>query len=79
MAFKTITIKKTVYRNLAKVKKSQESFSELFTRLLREKHPHLKEFYGAWKLEKGEEKKIAAELKKFRKEFERSFAAHEGA
>lgn len=31
---KTITIKETVYRDLVKVKKKEESFSDLFERLL---------------------------------------------
>ena len=68
--FKTITIKKDVYRNLSKVKRPSESFSQLFVRLLREKKPSLKEFYGAWELEPGEEKRLVAALKKFRGEFE---------
>jgi hypothetical protein len=42
----------------------------LFARMLREKRPTLKEFYGAWTLEKGEEERIAAELEKERLRFE---------
>ncbi|MEM3178021.1 MAG: antitoxin VapB family protein [Candidatus Micrarchaeaceae archaeon] len=36
---KTITIRETVYKNLVKVKKSDESFSELFERLLKMASP----------------------------------------
>ncbi|MBI4152980.1 hypothetical protein HY497_00520 [Candidatus Woesearchaeota archaeon] len=76
MAFKTITIKKGVYSDLARAKQRQESFSTFFSRLLRERHPSIKEFYGAWELKKGEEKEMAAAMKKFRAEFEESFKRH---
>ncbi|MEM3415904.1 MAG: antitoxin VapB family protein [Candidatus Micrarchaeaceae archaeon] len=36
---KTITIRETVYKNLVKVKKNGESFSELFERLLKMASP----------------------------------------
>ena len=36
---KTITIRDEVYRKLVSVKKSDESFSELFDRLVEEKEP----------------------------------------
>ncbi|MEM3839130.1 MAG: antitoxin VapB family protein [Candidatus Micrarchaeaceae archaeon] len=36
---KTITIRETVYKNLVKAKKSDESFSELFERLLKMASP----------------------------------------
>lgn len=73
MPFKTITIKRDVYRELTKTKKNDESFSELFTRMLRDKRPNLKEFYGAWKLEKGEEKKIEIALERERLRFEENW------
>lgn len=38
----------------------------------------LKEFYGAWVLEKDEEKKIVEERKKFRNDFEESMYARLG-
>jgi len=76
-SFKTITIKKEVYQDLVKAKDSKESFSAMFKRLLKEKKPALSEFYGAWKLEKGEEKTLDKAFKKFRKEFEESFKSHE--
>ena len=57
MTFKTITIKSSVYKELSRSKRPDESFSELFTRLVRnKKKPDLMEFYGAWK-STGEEKK----------------------
>lgn len=36
---KTITIKETVYRDLKKVKKEDESFSDLFERLIKSASP----------------------------------------
>lgn len=73
MAFKTITIKKEVYSDLIRAKSRNESFSQLFRRMLREKHPNLQDFYGAWELEKGEYNKITLAMKKFRKEMEEDF------
>ncbi len=74
MAFKTITIKRKVYKELTKAKRPNESFSELFERMLREKRPNLMEFYGAWKLERGEAERIEAALKKERMHFEESWS-----
>mgnify|MGYP001575391762 CR=1 FL=1 len=73
MSFKTITIKKDVYRELVKVKGSDESFSSLFNRMLSERHPNLKEFYGAWETSKEIEKREDEAMKRFRMDMEESF------
>jgi predicted CopG family antitoxin len=73
MSFKTITIKGEVYKSLAKAKKRDESFSELFGRLLSERRPNLKAFYGAWTLGAGEAEKIEKELAKDRARMEKEF------
>jgi len=73
MAFKTITIKQETYKDLIKVKISHESFSALFKRLLQERRPNLKDFYGAWKLEKGEAEKMESALKGERNRLEESW------
>ena len=79
MPFKTITIKKDVYRQLIKAKHAKESFSRFFARILHERNPDLKTFYGAWELEKDEVKKVSAAMKKMRSELEESFAQHESS
>jgi len=61
MGFKTITIKTSVYNKLVKAKKENESFSEFFDRTVSKK-PDLWKYYGAWKLKKGEAKKIKKEI-----------------
>ncbi len=76
MAFKTITIKTGVYRELLRVKTGKESFSSLFTRLLHETHTPLREFYGAWTAEKGEEKNAEQAMRDFRRELEQDFRRH---
>ena len=73
MPFKTITIKQSVYRDLVNSKMPGESFSELFERVLGDKRPNLRDFYGAWKLKKGEEKQIEILLKKERALLDQSF------
>ena len=69
----------SVYEKLAHVKKSNESFSELFSRLLEKGKPPLEEFYGAWNVRPEEEKKILHAMKNFRREFEESFKHHESS
>jgi predicted CopG family antitoxin len=46
MAFKTLTIKKSVYQKLFAMKKENESFSELFDRLSRKNIDTLKKLRG---------------------------------
>lgn len=73
MSFKTITIKKSVYRDIIKVKGTHESFSSFFNRILSERHPNLKEFYGAWESDKETEKRENEAMKRFRMDMEDSF------
>ena len=79
MAFKTITIKNKVYMHLIKEKKSDESFSTLFERLLIKYSPPLKKFYGAWKMTIDEEEKTIRSMKRFRQAFEEDFEKHESS
>ena len=70
MAFKTITIKERVYKELKSVKGKDESFSRLLERLVKSKKPGLKRYYGAWKGDKKEFEKIEKTLGKERLEKE---------
>ena len=80
MAFKTITIKESVYRELLKAK-GEESFSEFFEKLVKGRKPDLKKFYGAWKMSSAEWKRVKGMLRKrrslddkdYRKRLERLF------
>jgi len=59
MTFKTIKIKRSAYKGLTRSKGPDESFSELFTRLIRnKKKPDLMEFYGAWGSTEAEKKAV---------------------
>ena len=58
MGFKTITIKDELYRDLLKLKRKDESFSELFERLAKREKPDLMMFAGAWKMSDDEWKRI---------------------
>ena len=74
MSFKIITIKKEVYGKLVKLKKKNESFSELFKRLIRRKRREMKDFAGGWSnLSKKELKVILKGTTTYRKFVERSF------
>jgi len=70
MPFKTITIKHKVYKELSKAKLEDESFSDMFERMLHEKKPDLMEFAGAWKMGKDEEKDLEASMKGYRHSFD---------
>lgn len=70
MSFKTITIKHKVYKELSKAKQADESFSDMFARLLHEKKPDLMEFAGAWKMSKDEEEDLESSMKGYRRSFE---------
>ena len=49
MVFKTITIREDVYKKLLAVKRKDESFSDLFERLVRESVGRLKDLRGTVK------------------------------
>lgn len=73
MGFKTITIKDEVYRDLLKLKRKDESFSELFERLTKREKPDLMRFAGAWKMSDDEWKRIEKTLKERRRSADESF------
>ncbi|MHA1196219.1 MAG: antitoxin VapB family protein [Promethearchaeota archaeon] len=50
MVSKDINITKEVYDKLIKIKKSEESFSELLERLLKSQKQSLLFFFGSWDL-----------------------------
>lgn len=54
MAFKTLTIKKSVYQKLLAMKKENESFSELFDRLSKKNIDILKKLRGVVEFENKE-------------------------
>jgi len=56
MTSKNISITEDVYNKLLKIKKEDESFSELFLRLLKIQKVKLENCFGAWNL--SEEEKI---------------------
>jgi len=60
MTSKNISITEDVYNKLLKIKRENESFSELFLRLLKIQKDTLEKSFGAWNLSKEEEKEIWA-------------------
>ncbi len=54
----SISITSDVYDNLMKIKKENESFSELFLRLLKVQKMTMKKSFGAWNLTEKERKEI---------------------
>ena len=62
MTSKNIRITKDVYNKLLKIKLENESFSELFLRLLKIQKNTLEKSFGAWDLSEEEEKEIWIEL-----------------
>lgn len=54
MTSKNISITEDVYNKLLKVKKDNESFSELFLRLLKIQRIKLEKCFGAWNLSEEE-------------------------
>ena len=62
MTSKNISITEDVYNKLLKIKRDDESFSELFLRLLKIQKNTLEKSFGAWNLSEEEEKEIWAEL-----------------
>ncbi len=62
MTSKNISITKDVYNKLLKIKLENESFSELFLRLLKIQKNTLEKSFGAWDLSEEEEKEIWVEI-----------------
>ena len=62
MTSKNISITEDVYNKLLKIKRDDESFSELFLRLLKIQKNTLEKSFGAWNLSEEEEKEIWADL-----------------
>ncbi len=58
MTSKNISITEEVYKKLMKIKRENESFSELFLRLLKIQKTNMKRTFGAWNLSKEEESEI---------------------
>ena len=76
MAFKTITIKERVYKELEKAKEKGESFSDFFERMIKEKKksPDIMKFAGAWKDMPDEEfERIKKSMKEFRESANKSW------
>ncbi len=61
MTSKNISITEDVYNKLLKIKREDESFSELFLRLLKIQKNNLEKSFGAWKLSE-KEKEIWSDL-----------------
>ncbi len=53
-----ISITEEVYKKLMKIKRENESFSELFLRMLRIQKVKMEKTFGAWNLSKKERGKI---------------------
>ncbi|MHA1343356.1 MAG: antitoxin VapB family protein [Promethearchaeota archaeon] len=62
MASKNISITKDVYDKLMKIKRENESFSELFLRLLKIQKNTIEKSFGAWNLSDEERNKIWYEI-----------------
>ncbi|MBY8983594.1 MAG: antitoxin VapB family protein [Candidatus Lokiarchaeota archaeon] len=62
MTSKNISITKDVYNKLLKIKKDNESFSELFLRLLKIQRVKLEKCFGAWNLSEEEKKGIWGDI-----------------
>ena len=62
MTSKNISITEEVYNKLMKIKRENESFSELFLRLLRVQKINFEKSFGAWNLNEKESKEIWADI-----------------
>ena len=62
MASKNISITEDVYNKLIKIKKKDESFSELFLRLLNIQKEKMEESFGAWNLSEKEKNDIWGDI-----------------
>ncbi|MBD3212798.1 MAG: hypothetical protein GF311_09340 [Candidatus Lokiarchaeota archaeon] len=58
MPSKNISITEEVYNKLLKIKREDESFSELFLRLLKIQKDKLESCFGGWNLSEKEKKEI---------------------
>jgi len=58
MTSKNISITEEVYKKLMKIKRENESFSELFLRLLRIQKDNMEKSFGAWSLSEKEKSEI---------------------
>ena len=58
MTSKNISITEDIYKKLMKIKGENESFSELFLRLLRIQKNNMEKTFGAWNLSKKEKSEI---------------------
>ena len=78
MGFKTITIKEDVYKKIARAKRKNESFSELFDRkfseeTIEERTNRILKYAGIWKMTEKEYKEKLEEIKKGRENSEKNF------
>ena len=62
MTSKNISITEEVYNKLMKIKRENESFSELFLRLLRIQKINFEKSFGAWNLNEEESKEIWGDI-----------------
>ena len=62
MASKNISITEEVYEKLVRIKKDNESFSELFIRLLRIQRTALEKTFGSWDLTEEEKSEIWGDI-----------------
>ena len=62
MTSKNISITEEVYNKLLKIKREDESFSELFLRLLKIQKIKLENCFGAWNLSEEEKKEIWSDI-----------------
>lgn len=58
MTSKNISITEDVYKKLMKIKREDESFSDLFLRLLRIQKQTIEKSFGKWNLSNKEKKEI---------------------
>jgi len=67
--FKTITIKLEVYETLKKLKRENESFSDLLLRLANQVNGQkLERFLGSWKIDDNEFNMITNQIDKLKKD-----------
>ena len=62
MTSKNISITEEVYNKLMKIKRENESFSELFLRLLSVQKINFEKTFGAWNLNEKESKEIWGDI-----------------
>jgi len=62
MTSKNISITEEVYNKLMKIKRVNESFSELFLRLLKVQKTNFEKSFGVWDLSEEESKEIWSDI-----------------